>query len=380
MTVERFYETLESLISLDSKLQFQELLESVSAALGNITAAPAQPTHQSTLATVIASLDEKSTLLSELLTPAQIEAISEIGGEEFFDPEISESIRNSISANPMTPSVARDFVSDLVSRRATFLSTVKQTLAGMKELGISSDKLATGSADLAFLIPRSLFKDELGSFAKELNYMHRLFMHLSESVTGKAEDARLETLASSTPTVALVASAPIIAVLAHAVNKFLEAWERVEKIRNVRAETKALGVGAKAVEELSKQITETVDRAIKESIEMILKENKSEHSRRNELENALRQDIRRLFGQIERGLVVQFRAVPNETANDTDKKALETISALSRSMIFPAVADSPLLLSDNEVLESDTNEAKAEKNKDGSTTKRTKKAPANQPI
>src|ERR1700679_1064575 len=204
MTVERFYETLESLISLDSKLQFQELLESVSAALGNITAAPAQPTHQSTLATVIASLDEKSTLLSELLTPAQIEAISEIGGEEFFDPEISESIRNSISANPMTPSVARDFFSDLVSRRATFLSTVKQTLAGMKELGISSDKLATGSADLAFLIPRSLFKDELGSFAKELNYMHRLFMHLSESVTGKAEDARLETLASSTPTVALV--------------------------------------------------------------------------------------------------------------------------------------------------------------------------------
>ncbi len=79
---------------------------------------------------------------------------------------------------------------------------------------------------------------------------------------------------------------------------------------------------------------------------------KGDSDRRNELESSIRQNTRRLFGQIERGLVVQFRAEPNDK-NDDKHDDLEAIATLSRTMEFPAVASSPLLLKTSQLIEGD---------------------------
>ena len=60
------------------------------------------------------------------------------------------------------------------------------------------------------------------------------------------------------PAVALLVSAPVIGLVAFAVNKFLEAWERIEKISKIRAELTEIGMKGQAVEELTEQITITV--------------------------------------------------------------------------------------------------------------------------
>jgi hypothetical protein len=361
MTIEKFYETLNFIVKLDANLRLQPNLATITDTLSSLVNSPAQPSFQSALASTLATFTEAAGKLREAISPSQSSSIAEVGGKEFFEPTIAEKIQTSIAANAMTPSVARDFVQDIAARRAKFLTTIKQTLAGLEELGVSSKELGPGDADLAFVIPRDLFDNELGSFAKELSFINHLIQDFSEAVTGEAEPAVLEGLSSSDPTIALVASLPVIAVIAGIVNKFLEAWEKIEKIRKIRAELTDIGMKGKALDELTENITTTVNEVVEESTRVTLEKYKGDLGRRNELESALRRDTRRLFGQIERGLTIQFRAEPSAKADEPDRKALETIERISRTLQFPQIENEPMLLTNGEILEGELEVIKVSK-------------------
>jgi hypothetical protein len=60
-----------------------------------------------------------------------------------------------------------------------------------------------------------------------------------------------------------------------------------------------------------------------------------------------------LFGQIERGLVIQFRAKPNETANEEEQKQLDEVQRVARVIQFPTPSSTPILLTNGEALEGD---------------------------
>jgi hypothetical protein len=183
MTIEKFYETLQFIDELNSSLKLQTHLEAIRETLNSLVSAPAHPQHQSSLASALTVFTEAANELRNLLTPSQMSSIAELGGEEFFDSSIAEKVKDAISTNAMTPSVARDFVQDLASRREQYLSKIKRTLTGLTDLGVSSRRLEPGDADLAFLIPRDLFKNELGLLAKELIFINRAMTLPLESVS-----------------------------------------------------------------------------------------------------------------------------------------------------------------------------------------------------
>jgi hypothetical protein len=374
MTVEKFYETLELVGNLDSEFLLQDGLEAIGTSLTSLVNSPAQPAQQSTLANALAAFAQAASGLRSTVTPAQLESIASIGGEEFFDPNIAEIVRLSVASNAMTPTVARDFVQNLAKRRSSFLETVTDTLAGMRTLGVSSTALAPGTADLAFVIPRDLFDNHLGPLAKELTFISKLIQDFSEAVTGKPEPVELEGLSSSVPTIALIAGAKVIEALANVVNKFLEAWEKIEKIRHLRSELKDIGLKGTALSELTDQITTTVDEVIEESTQLVLVGFSGENGRKNELGNALSQDLRRLFGQIERGLTVQFRAAPNEDAPEGDREALANLNQISRNMQFPEMKAPPILLTSGEILEGELRTVVVTKKTTRTTTKKESKA------
>ena len=381
MTVEKFFEILELATELDKKLGLQSSLLAVRDALNNLVSAPAQPQHQSNLANAMAVFTDAAEQLTKSITPLQLDSIAELGGAEFFDPSIAENVRASIAENAMTPTVSRDFVKDLESRRADFLDTMKQTLDGLESLGVKSISLEPGNADLAFLIPTGLFENELGAFAKELTFISRLMEHFGEALNGHHEPVILEGLSSSVPFVAIAADLGLIMYLAKVVNKFLEAWERVEKIRKIRAEIAEMGIEGAPIEVLTKQIAETVRTVVTESVNDSLANYTGEVTRKNELETALRQGTRRLFGQIERGLTIQFRAAPKKDASEAESLALETVAHLGREMKFPQPEAQPLLLETGEILEGDIQEkvptrAGKKSTAHKSTTKQVVKAPA----
>ncbi len=284
-----------------------------------------------------------------------------MGGHDFFDPAISDVVKSSIQKNAMTPSVARDRVQDLATRRAAFMASIREARQSLEKLGIKTSALQPGSADLAFLIPRDIFDNRLEAFAKELTFISRLMGHLSEGLTSEAAQVELEQLSSSVPTVALVAGVGVISALASIVNKFLDAWTKIEKIRKMRAELSEICIKKMALDELTEQITTTVDDVVEEATELVLVNYKGTPERKNELSNAVRQDTLRLFGQIERGLTVEFRAVPSKEKETEEGKALANISDLSRVIQFPEVPKEPMLLLNGQILEGDIQAVKRTK-------------------
>lgn len=352
MTLNKLYGTLKLMVQLDDQLHLQSGLVSIKDTLNNLVGSPAQPQYQSSLASALGQFSNSAAGLGSAVTASQAATIAEIGGQEFFDPQIAEKIKASVSANAMTPSVARDFAQDLANRRASFLETVRKTILGLESLNVSETALPAGAAEIAFLVPRDLFDNHLAEFAKELSFINRLIQHVGEGITGEPEPVELKTLSSSIPTITLGASLPVIETLATIVNKFLEAWERIKKIRKIRDELTEIGMKGKAVEELTEQVTTTVEEIVEESTQLVLANyNGHDQGRKNELQNAVGTEVRRLFGQIERGLTAEFRAEPKAEAGEEDRKALDKIVELSSQMKFPPAADEPLLLGSVEILE-----------------------------
>jgi hypothetical protein len=151
-----------------------------------------------------------------------------------------------------------------------------------------------------------------------------------------------------------MASIPVILAVGTVVNKFLEAWEKIEKIRSLRAQLIDIKLKKSAVDELTDEITTTVDEVVEESTKLIIVNYKGTSGRKNELATAINQDTRRLFGQIERGLTIEFRAEPQVEDKDTDEpNELTAVSDLANKLRFPQITEEPLLLQGGEILEGD---------------------------
>jgi hypothetical protein len=370
MTSEKLYGLLKFLDTLDTKLGLQKSLEAVVTALTNLVSSPAHPQYQSELATALSTFETAASKLGTSITPSQYSEIKEIGGEEFFDTKIADRVKASIQTNAMTPSVAKDFVQELATKRSAFVSIVRGARQNLEKLGIEESAVEPNTADIAFLIPRDIFDNQLGSLAKELTFISRLMRDFSEALTGKAEHVEVEQLSSSVPTVTLMAAAGVISIIGTVINKFLEAWEKIEKIRRLRGELTEIGMRGTAIQELTEQITTTVDEVVEESTEIVIANYEGDEGRKQELGNAIRQDTRRLFGQIERGLTVEIRAgaAADKAGGDAEKAALETISNLSKTLEFPSIAREPMLLGNGEILEGEIKTIKTSKK---STTHKT---------
>jgi len=124
-----------------------EKIERIHQALEELVSSPAQPTYQATLAAALKQFESAAQKLRTAVTPSQATAIAEMGGADFFEPDIAAKVHASVSTNAMTPSVARDFVLDLVTRRDTFLKIVKSTLQGLDKLNVTQTPFVAGQAD-----------------------------------------------------------------------------------------------------------------------------------------------------------------------------------------------------------------------------------------
>jgi hypothetical protein len=374
MNIERFRATLDLMTELDRTLKIQTWLEQIRDSLINLANAPAQPPQQTALANALSSLTTASEQLAARVTPQQFRLIDELGGSPYFDPNLAKQLKAEIAANAMTPTVPRDVVQRLSSERANFIATLNNTINGLDSLGIKGEVLEPGTADVSFAIPGELFENNLGSFAKELIFIDRLMRDLGEALTGNSEAIHLESLNSSTPTVAVTAGIKVLASLADLVSKFLTAWDKVVKYREARETLTQLGLSVKAIEEVSDQINTTIEEVVEESVEFILAEYSADNGRKNELSNALTQDTRRLFGQIERGLTIQFRTGPEKEADEDDEAALSTIHEAAQKLSFPPVQSEPMLLANGVIVEGDVPIFKYTKK---TTSKRTTKTTGN---
>jgi hypothetical protein len=133
-----------------------------------------------------------------------------------------------------------------------------------------------------------------------------------------------------------------------------------------------VGATETAAEEMNERVTTTIEEIVEESTNLVLAGYKGDDGRKNELKSAVSTDVRRLFGQIERGLTVEFRAEPKPNEDGDEAKALGNIVELSRDMKFPPPAKEPLLLMEAEILEGELHK-RTYKKTTTTTTKTTSK-------
>ncbi|HEX3891792.1 MAG TPA: hypothetical protein VHW46_04395 [Terracidiphilus sp.] len=338
---------------MDDELKLEESLATINEALVNLTNSPGAPQHQSVLAAALSQFSSGAQQLRDLLTPSESSAIAELGGAEFFDPDIQAKVRDAVEHNAMTPAVARDIVKDIARRREAFMQTVSSSLAGLKTLLVPTTPMqnAPSPGTAAFVIPRTIFKNELGEFAKELNFINQLAQHLSEAATEEPQKIELQSLSSSIPMVSIAAGLGVLSLLGTVINSFLDAWAKVQKIRKAVEDVKALGLISKtAIAEMEESIVTTVEDVVEQSTTLCLKDY-TKVGRRNELENGLRRDIRRLFGQIELGLSVEIVTHDSDKLPKDTRAELVALNNLAKTMRFPAVAQHTLLLTEGEILE-----------------------------
>lgn len=352
MTTEKFLETLKLIRDLDEEHKFQASLDLVSTTLTNLTNTPADTNAQSTLATSLDSLEKANAFVFASLAPSDLRAIASMGAEEYFANDLAANVKASVASNAMTPSVARDFVKRLATQRASFMKTAIETITGLEKLGVSGYELDLGGSDLSFVIPRDLFSNELSKFSTELRFLDKLLQDLSEATLGKPQFAELQALSTTTPIVSVLTDPHVLNALAKAVQFFLDAWKKIEEIRKVRADVVKVGVVGAALDQFNEKIEETVTEVVEETVRFSLASYpQNDEPRKNELRNALSQDYRRLFGQIEQGLVVEFRARPEEVSGNGNADPLIEVRDIAATLDYPAAEPQPLLLSSGELLE-----------------------------
>ncbi|ESY63256.1 MULTISPECIES: hypothetical protein [Mesorhizobium] len=350
MNASRLREILEKAMNLDREFKVQTLLSSVNTALKNLISSPSDSGYQQTLADTLASLGLALSTVVDSLQPAEIDRLREIGVDRFFSPEMRNEIDVWLAENPATPTVAQTKLAQLITARDEFLTQAEQTVANFTALKIEVQDIKPGEAEIGFLLPRNLFKNEFDKFIKELAVINRVIRAFSEAETGSAETIDLRQLSSSDPTIFLGLSVATIVAIGKTISWALDTWKKVEDIRKIRNETAKItslqGSGFEAM--LDDSIKKLAAKSVEERVEELLATATGDQGRKNEQRTDLTWAVESILARVERGMTVEIRMLPpvaheGQEPSEDVKAQYRDLHTISSTLSFPAPAGSPVL-------------------------------------
>jgi len=337
------------LLRLEEKnLGIQGILNQLTDALGNLAGSPGNPDFQTQVANHQIELRNAIGQLTLARDPAFAAYGEALGAIPYFGPGMPIQIAQAITDNAMTPTVARDILSDLRDRRASYLEQLHQLVSAMTKLGIAGDEVVPGEAQIGFRIPRTIFDNEFAGWIAELNEIKRIVRPFAELATGGDAPIGLGEVSSSNPIVFLIATAPVIALISTAVSWSLDQWKKVEEIKKIRAETARLsadnsGALDDMIAQFDAKIATTIEAAIAAHATQLVNPGAGP-GRDNELVNAVTYSLKSLMARIERGMTVELKFLPYEEAPDPESaQAMDQIASIVPQLVFSAPSPAPVL-------------------------------------
>lgn len=354
MNAQRLRELIDLLLSDEDELHTQKALQNLVAALANLVNQPQQASTQTEVAQRLEDLRGKMAELVSRFSPQEMQRLGELGALEFFGPTLTETITKEFSENGLTPAVAHKRVSDLASRRQSYIDSIRVLSQGLQAVGIAPNIVAPDTAELGVLLPRTLFHNNLEELAKELTILNRILRAFSELVTGSVAPIEVKEISTSDPIFFLGLDPLIAAQVAVAIRWALGTWRKVEEIRKLRSETaKNSAFTQKEVEDFfDSKIKTSVDNAVQQALKDFLGSVDGKIGRPQEQRTDLEWALRSILARVERGMTIEPRfleppaGAEGDQKSEGDKKreeAFKTLEEIGQELEYPKPDPAPVL-------------------------------------
>jgi hypothetical protein len=349
MNAARLKELCDLIVATESSFNVQSVLQQLVNDVNQITANPGHPQFQTSFSQNLSRLRDVWTQMAATFSPAQVKLLDEIKARQHFVDDVPALIETIIGENSITPAVVRDKVDQIRQSREQYLNTIRELRDRLASIGIEAYSLEPGEAEIGLLIPRDLFKNELGGLVQELRALNRIIRAFSELAVGHTEKIEVKQISTSDPVFILGIGAPTIALLARTVKWALDTWQQVEEIRKIRAETQKLkSFTPEEIEGIfGKKIEQQIEIAVEEKLEQLI-ETKDKAGRHYEQRNDLKWALESILGRVERGMTVEVRFLPppnpaeGELAPAT-ATAFADMKQVATQLKFPAPEPLPVL-------------------------------------
>lgn len=171
--------------------------------------------------------------------------------------------------------------------------------------------LPTGEGEVAVYIPREIFENELEGLQDELADLDQLMRTCEEIVTGSTPSSpQIRYFSTSDPVFWLYATPGVAYFVLKLVNMLLDAYEKVLRIRKMKAELTNIGTEREFTKGLDNQAELLVEKAVDNLLDFAKKRFTSRNKdagRANELLNALRISATALASKIDNGYRIEAR-------------------------------------------------------------------------
>lgn len=354
MNASRLLEVLKFLIDTDQNIKYQSKLENITSHIQQLVGNPSNTDAQTNFRNSLEDLRESQRALDGTLDNSKRSLISEIGGSRFFLEDVPSNISRIAAENPITPIVIKQYIEKITSERREFISLIMELRDRLEKIGVAEEALPRGLAEVGFSIPREVFDNKFDSLISEMGQLKFLVRAMSIAATGSAEEVTFISSTSSDPMFYIALTYAVARTIAATTHWALDTLKKVEEIRLLRRQISTYNFDMKDIEEaLEGKIQKFIDSNIEEKITELTSKKPKKSTFSGEFPNELRYALKFLLAHLEQGMVIEFRSLPPVEDKGDDGKAdgayvtqiqdHESLTTISRSLVFPKPSDKPVL-------------------------------------
>lgn len=323
MNVEELKEIAQTVIADLERTNAVGNLQSLQQSLQALVSSPADPGTQSNVGAARSTLeaDLRSGELDEA-NPRWRDLLIGMGAAIVIPDVLLGRVADVLGQSALTPQVANDEVSALVSEINAAKTHMSNVVGAFDHLGIEASSLEPGEFEAAVLIPRSAVSNNLSELGQEFKDLETLIRPFIEIEGGSPPPVQIRQIASSDFLTALALAPPAALFLSKAIDGVLTVYERVLKIRKLRAELAGAGLQEATIGTIEQDATEMVEREIPSIVREVLAGATgltSDNGRQNEIEIALTKSVAGIARRIDHGFRMTVRAGPPVETDETDE-------------------------------------------------------------
>ncbi len=225
MNVERLIGLAEVMLATERAESLRAIFNNLVDTLNNLVNSGNSPQHQQDFSNSLNNFKNKLTN-SKLndLTAGQMALAAEIGGARLYGVRLASNVAKIIADNQLTPSVALGQLGPLRDKHNNFFGSLEGLVGSTKALGLKSEAISPGKAEVGFLIPKAIYNESLPKLIVELQFLHKALPFIIESELGEVPEIRLGHIAASDPAFFMEASTQAVMAVG---GRSLGHWQRI---------------------------------------------------------------------------------------------------------------------------------------------------------